>query len=366
MRLYGMSVHREGNVIDLAFTKLPAVEACSGLRSLMSLMVLALLMAYFFRDRFWKRGLLVFSAIPISIGANAIRLAVTGILHASYGSQVAEGFFHGFSGWVVFCFAFVILVAETWILKRIHPAHEPSADRHDRTKKTPTQAHPRAASGRLHPVCIVVCLILVATIGTSEGVDFREKIPINKPLETFPLKIGPWKGSRQKMATYFVKNLDLSDYALIEYEDPSGKTINLYVAYYESQRKGESIHSPATCLPGSGWIFSDAGTTNLSVPGHYGGSMQVNRAFMTKMGGKQLSYYWFPQRGRVLTNAYQLKLFTFWDALTQQRTDGALVRLITPVSEDEAVRNADQRLQEFVRLVVPVLREYIPGGNPNM
>jgi EpsI family protein len=81
---------------------------------------------------------------------------------------------------------------------------------------------------------------------------------------------------------------------------------------------------------------------------------------MEKNGVRQLSYYWFPQRGRILTNAYQLKLFNFWDALTKQRTDGALVRLITPVYENEEVADAEARLISFTKVIVPVLNEYLP------
>jgi EpsI family protein len=88
--------------------------------------------------------------------------------------------------------------------------------------------------------------------------------------------------------------------------------------------------------------------------------MRVNRAFMHKSGYKQLSYYWFPQRGRILTNAYQLKIFAFWDALTRHRTDGALVRLITPVYENEKLKDADERLQGFTREIVPLLAQFIP------
>ena len=76
---------------------------------------------------------------------------------------------------------------------------------------------------------------------------------------------------------------------------------------------------------------------------------------------KQISYYWFPQRGRILTNAFQLKIFTFWDALTRQRTDGALVRLITPVYSNEKIETAETRLKRFVRDIGPVLEEFIPG-----
>ncbi|MCK4378731.1 MAG: EpsI family protein, partial [Deltaproteobacteria bacterium] len=119
---------------------------------------------------------------------------------------------------------------------------------------------------------------------------------------------------------------------------------------------------PATCLPGSGWDFKNAGTVAFQVPGYGRGHTRVNRALMQKTGFKQLTYYWFPQRGRILTNAYQLKIFAFWDALTKQRTDGALVRLITPIAAGETLADADARLQGFMGLLLPVLDEYIPGS----
>jgi EpsI family protein len=81
---------------------------------------------------------------------------------------------------------------------------------------------------------------------------------------------------------------------------------------------------------------------------------------MEKAGQRELVYYWFPMRGRILTNLYQLKIYNFWDALTRQRTDGALLRLITPVYSPESVQDAEARLQEFTRLIVPILKEYIP------
>ena len=76
---------------------------------------------------------------------------------------------------------------------------------------------------------------------------------------------------------------------------------------------------------------------------------------------KQISYYWFPARGRLLDDVYQLKIYNFWDALTRQRTDGALVRLITMVYPDKKLEDAERRLKDFVKNIVPVLNEYIPG-----
>ena len=147
---------------------------------------------------------------------------------------------------------------------------------------------------------------------------------------------------------------------------------------YESRRKGESIHSPETCLPGSGWEFRNAGKAIMQlaapesstvqlppqVPGQRANgstsSITVNRAVMEKGASKQLSYFWFPQRDRVLTNAWELKLYNFWDALTRQRTDGALVRVITPVYPNESVDDADKRLAAFTKEIVPVLNEFLP------
>ena len=116
IQTYGLSAYREGNVIDLGFTQLQVVDACSGLRFLYPLIIMALLLAYFYRASFWKRAILVISAVPITIITNSLRIAMTGILFKHFGAATAEGFFHGFSGWFIFMFALAILLFEMWVL----------------------------------------------------------------------------------------------------------------------------------------------------------------------------------------------------------------------------------------------------------
>jgi exosortase D (VPLPA-CTERM-specific) len=377
MQAYGMSAYREGNVIDLGFTQLQVVDACSGLRYLIPLIVLGVLLAYMFRAAFWKRAVVVFSTVPLSIITNSLRIALTGILYEVAGPKVAEGFFHGFSGWFIFMFSLVVLLVEMKILGFQFKAQgvkqgraESSKLKAEREKSDGNGSssdsaalsfqHSTFSSFFSPPQFIVAAALLVTTLGLSQGVEFREKIPLAQSLDLFPLKVGEWMGTRQTMEQRFIDRLDLSDYTIVDYRDRGGRSVNFYVAYYESQRKGESIHSPATCLPGSGWLFKKAGRTSVLVPSLEGGSMPVNQALMQKGDLKQLSYYWFPQRGRILTNAYELKMFAFWDALTRQRTDGALVRLITPVYEFEELQDAETRLQGFMGDIVPVLGEYIP------
>ena len=88
--------------------------------------------------------------------------------------------------------------------------------------------------------------------------------------------------------------------------------------------------------------------------------IRVNRAEVKSGDNKLLAYYWFQQRGRIITNEYLVKWFIFWDALTKNRTDGAMVRLITDIKPDEGFDNADERLRDFVRILNPHLSAYIP------
>ena len=369
IQLYGLSAFREGNVIDLGFTQLQVVEACSGLRYLIPLLVLGVLLAYFFKAAWWKRVVLVISTIPLSIATNSLRIALTGILHKHWGAEVAEGFFHGFSGWFIFMFSLGVLLAEMGILAKIGGRGQRTEVRDQRSEVRGQRSEGRGQRSEVGawkalfypPQFVAAIIVLGTTLAFSQGIEFREKIPIRKTLNQFPLDIAKWRGVPRYLDKKFIDTLDFSDYIMVNYKDGYGKNINFYMAYYESQRKGESIHSPATCLPGGGWEFSQAGSTAIFISGPEQKTIKVNRAFMQLGDVKQLSYYWFPKAGRVLTNAYQLKLYTFWDALTQQRTDGALVRLITPVYQSEDLPQAEKRLQTFIQSLLPILNEYLPG-----
>lgn len=117
--LIGIPILREGNVMLLANTSLEVAEACSGIRSLISLLALSVVYAYISQREAWKRVILFLSTFPIAIIANAARVSGTGILAQYYGDQVAQGFFHGFSGWILFVVAFVCLFIVGSILSKI-------------------------------------------------------------------------------------------------------------------------------------------------------------------------------------------------------------------------------------------------------
>jgi exosortase len=125
LHLAGIPALREGNIIQLANTSLEVAEACSGIRSLISLLALSVAFAYFSQKLFWKQLLLVFSTFPIAILANVARVSGTGFLAHFYGDSAAQGFFHGFSGWLLFIVAFFCLFGVSVLLTRIKDGPSP-------------------------------------------------------------------------------------------------------------------------------------------------------------------------------------------------------------------------------------------------
>jgi EpsI family protein len=155
--------------------------------------------------------------------------------------------------------------------------------------------------------------------------------------------------------------LKLNDYLMAQYAQPGGtRSVNLYVAWYESQRAGRSVHSPRTCLPGGGWRIVDF--RQIEVPGveAAGQPLRVNRALIGLGSEQQLVYYWFQQRGRIITNEYLAKWYLFWDSLTRNRTDGALVRLAVTLPNDLSSSTAEQDLVAFAREIEGVIEAYVP------
>ncbi len=358
MQLFGMSAFREGNIIDIGFTQLQVVDACSGLRYLFPLIVLGILLAYFYQASLWKKVLVVFSTVPLTIVTNSLRIALTGVFSEIRGVEAAEGFFHDFEGWVIFMVSTGVLILEMMCLKYIFP------EKKQILKPKTLSRHQEKGNNSAHAVSfkqiqwVAISVPLLLTFLLTRGIDFREAVPLGRSFQTFPMHIAEWNGTVQKMTADVIEELDFTDYILADFIDEKGQVINFYVAYYESQRKGESIHSPASCLRGGGWNFKQSGKHILTLKN--GDKFIVNKAIIEKTPYTEIAYYWFPSRGRILTDAYQMKWYNFWDALTRQRTDGALVRLITRINKEENIDAAEQRITAFLQEIVPVLQKYLP------
>jgi EpsI family protein len=211
------------------------------------------------------------------------------------------------------------------------------------------------------PLVTTLALVVVGVALATTLPQREEVIPERTAFITFPQELGDWKGRAQQMESIYVDELKFDDYLLNDYINPVGEQINLYAAYYGSQRKGASVHSPRTCLPGGGWRIADFAQHAVDGAFVNGQPLRVNRALIKMGDSAQLVYYWFQQRGRVMTNEYLVKWYLFQDSVLRSRTDGALVRLTTFVPPGSDVAAADARLTELTRLVSGDLEQYIPN-----
>jgi exosortase D (VPLPA-CTERM-specific) len=362
MRLCGVSVFQEGNVIDLGGYKLQVAEACSGLRYLFPLMTLGFLMAYFYKGALWKRIVLFLSSIPITVLMNSFRVGVIGITVEHWGIGMAEGFLHEFQGWMVFMVSAALMLGEIALLNRM--GHESGTWRQLFGVEFPSPS-PRGLPIRQRklPASFMAAAALLAAFVVISAVVPRpvETVPARASFVEFPMQIGEWRGHRDSLEAVFTDQLKLDDYLLADYVNDAGDVVNFYSAYYNSQRKGEAVHSPRSCLPGGGWEMTDFGQRELPGAIVNGQPLRVNRTIIGLGNQRQLVYYWFQQRGRVITNEYAVKWYLFWDALTRHRTDGALVRIITPLAATSGVADADRRLGELASKIAPDLPRFIPN-----
>ena len=361
IRLFQIPVYLEGNVIDLGVYKLQVVEACSGLRYLYPLMSLGFLAAYLFQAPLWQRALVFLSTIPITIAMNSLRIGLVGVMVDHFGPQDADGFLHMFEGWIIFIACAGLLSAEMVVLARLsgkkffdvfYPPKIAAAGGAD-------VAVPQAASRAPLLACFA---LLCATAAAGLFVSARQEIiPDRKLFVSFPTTLDEWRGRASSLDPQTEHSLALTDYLLSDYARRDGRSVNLYVAYYANQRTGASPHSPAVCIPGNGWTITDLERTHYT-SNDSSVSLPLNRVIIGRGSEKQLVYYWFEERGMKIANEYWSKLYLLRDALFANRTDGALVRLTTPIYPDEPEAAADKRLQDFTRVVVPNLAPYLPAA----
>ncbi|MBE3112721.1 MAG: VPLPA-CTERM-specific exosortase XrtD [Acidobacteria bacterium] len=385
----GIPVLREGNVITLATTSLEVAEACSGIRSLISLLTLAIVYGYLIDQRPWARVVLALASVPVAIVANGVRVAGTGIAAHYYGAQAAMGFFHTFSGWLVFLVAFILLFVVQRVIVLIAPARagtsrlRPSGfgaqggpGSRERAVGSERPQLPNPDSRILNPdmirvlvvsACLIAGAVLIASASKSEVVPPRESFA------TFPIQIGTWRGEpAPRFDQQVLTVLGVDEYISRVYYRPDGRGVGLYVGYYQSQRQGDTMHSPLNCLPGAGWEPMRKVRPTLEVPieatpspGNTGvgtRAITINRIVIQKGLERQVVMYWYQSHGRVIASEYWGKIYTVVDSIRLRRTDSAMIRLISPVTGTDPAGEAaaEQAVTEFAREMFPLLSRYLP------
>jgi EpsI family protein len=219
----------------------------------------------------------------------------------------------------------------------------------------------RQAHGRL----LVLAFVLIASAGWIGKTTQAERVPPHASFSKFPMEVaGGWHGKAAPgFAASVLAVLGVDEYMNRVYQGPDGHPVALYVGYYESQRQGDAIHSPLNCLPGAGW--QPISREYLSVPVVSGGAeriIRINRYVVRKGLEKHVVLYWYQSHGRVVANEYWSKLFMVYDAVRSNRTDAAMVRILSPADDRTGGEaEATTRAVAFVQSIFPLLGQHLPS-----
>lgn len=206
---------------------------------------------------------------------------------------------------------------------------------------------------------LAVALISGAAIYVH-GRGHDDPSPPHQDVTDFPREIGDWHGGPDlPFDAETLKVLGPGDFMERDYEAPGQPMVDLYLAYFPSQRTGDTIHSPRHCLPGAGWQFAQESEMQLREPS--GQPITVNDYVIANGSDQQVVLYWYQAHGRVVANEYRAKFYQMWDAMRLNRTDGSLVRVMTRVVQGESLDHARGRAVGFAEQLLPLLGSYIPN-----
>ncbi len=344
LRACGYSVYVSGNVIDLGVTKLQVVDACSGLRFVFPLLALGVVYAYFFERVLWKRIACVLVTIPISILTNILRIGITGLLTYSFGSQMAEGFFHDFQGFVIFMVAFVFLFVFGRMLRFF-----PSKDEKPIQEKLTDSKKRFENKGNISAFVVSIALLVVVG-GLTFNTSALPPVKIKGGIASFPRSFNDWKGKAQEVDPEIIDASGAEEAFSCSYFNRKDQLVGLYMGYRSTAflENVNFFHTPTVCLPSAGWkTISKSKHLINDVPMFK--AIPVTEMVVESMGTKQLVYFWFQTKTEVTHDKNINRFHLALHAIKKDNTHDLFIRPITPLRKGESVEDARQRMDGFVR-----------------
>jgi len=206
----------------------------------------------------------------------------------------------------------------------------------------------------------ILSLVLIGQAVITYGMTRHEIVPVNRPLAEVPINFGPWTMSQEGVVYKETQEVLKADYTLTRQYMRSGQILpsHLFVAYFKTQRTGQTPHSPKNCLPGNGWVASVSDFLNIDVAGRP--PIQVNRYLVQRGTSKSVVLYWYQSRDRVVASEFHAKFYSIADAIRYNHSDTALVRVIVPVVNDDLDASTKEAV-EFVKAFFNPLRQHFPA-----
>ena len=361
--MLGVTVFLDGNIIDLGVYKLQVAEACSGLRYLFPILSFSYIFAVLYKGPMWHKAVLLISAAPITVLMNSVRIAMAGVVVDNYGIEFVEGLTHFMEGWVIFLVCVLLLFALARVMLMLHPQKLGLTEALDLDFDG---LRPQLARLRLiQPSAALISVTLLMTAGALiwQVIPPRPLAVVEREaFHAFPLQMGDWVSSMPKrLDAETARILAADDYHSVTLRrEGTAVPVDLFTAWYQDQMEG-GTHSPTICLPSAGWEIS--GLEVIDAPADAAGApFTLNRAYIQKGLDRMVVYYWYDQQGVRTASSYYAKLLMTVTKVQTGRSDGAIVRLLTPIAQGESDAAAEQRLKDALRAVVEPLPRFLPGA----
>jgi EpsI family protein len=210
-----------------------------------------------------------------------------------------------------------------------------------------------------NPAALVLSILLIGQAIALYGSSRREIVPAKPPLSGLAPDIQSWHMIQETELDKETLDVLKADETLSRvYVDASMPLqVQLFVAYFKTQRTGQTPHSPRNCLPGSGWLPTASGIILIPIEGR--DPIEVNRYLVEKGDAKYVVLYWYQSRDRTVASEYKAKVYSVLDAIRYNRTDTALVRVFVPVAAGE--RESTETAIQFIQALYPALRQRFPA-----
>jgi EpsI family protein len=221
-------------------------------------------------------------------------------------------------------------------------------------------ANPRPLNLLKSTPFVVLILALIAQGVALRAVSRPESVSPPPPLSSFPQRIGPWQLGQEGYVDSETRSvLQADDLLARTYVRPGDRLpVNLFIANFLSQRNGKAPHSPKNCLPGAGWVQQTAEI--LKIDAGQGRQIEVNHYIVANRDSRSDVMYWYQSRDRVVASEYKAKLFVMADSIRYNRTDTALIRVITPIADGQDEPSKTDNI-EFIRVMFPMIRGFLPS-----
>jgi EpsI family protein len=213
---------------------------------------------------------------------------------------------------------------------------------------------------------LIVTVLFLGAAAYLASATKAEELPPREPLSRLSMTIDDWAGRRDTDLTPEVLAvLGVDDYITRVYVRKDEPVLGLYIGYHDSQRQGDTIHSPLNCLPGAGWEPEEIGRKTIAVRSSEKDSslrnIDVNKVVIAKGIDRALVLYWYQSHRRVVASEYWGKVYTVLDSVRYNRTDAAMVRIVVPIPDGASMQSAEDEATTFAQALFPHLSPHLPS-----